>query len=305
MLAAGSESGAVNKYFNGAFKRDMGRLAASYPQEMLSSGNGLNQDITDSLLGVPTDYTSIPGINPSFVLSGSDAYKFLKTFAGSDSYSAPYDEVMGSLQQGTLVKCARADSQALRAGKQDPENYENAAEAFGNIQRLQYDSEMKIRGDMDASDEANREALKRLVFLGTELAGEPEMGFAAKVSWRTGMWAVKEFGGDAFVDWGPERTEGVEDRNYEMLAQTRYTMTSTLLEGGWKATTPLPEDLRGPDGKLASFEELARDGKLQDFDDWVNEQRGGAVSLQQKQAHASGLMDTAQADGVAHAVDSG
>ncbi|SEG41422.1 hypothetical protein SAMN05216223_10547 [Actinacidiphila yanglinensis] len=315
MLAAGNNADEVDKYFDGWAKQDMGRLAASYPAEMTAGGNDLNQNVTESMLGVPADYTNIPGVNPAFTLSSADTYKFLKTFAGDDSYTAPYDEVMGNFQHDILVKCAQEDAKAVQAGKADPQHYDIASLAFGNTGRLQYDAEMKVRGDMDASDEANREGLKRLIILGSEVAGEPEMGYGATLAWRVFSFSAKEYGGAAYVDHGEERTEGVNDKNYEMLMQTRYNMTSTLLEGGWQQSTPLPDDLKGPDGKLKPFEELAKDNDLDSFNDWVNEQRtvpghdgdpsSPTGSLQQKQAIAGGLMDTSQADGVAHEVDGG
>ncbi|WP_433891014.1 hypothetical protein [Streptomyces sp. CA-111067] len=305
MIAAGRNRNEINASYDGTSKMDLGRLAASYPNELFSGGNGLNSNIKQSTLGVPTDYTDIPGVTPSFVLSPEDTYSFLETFAGDDSSTAPYDEVMGSLQHTVLIKCAQVDNAAVRAGKQDPQHYEDAAQGFGTVQRMQYEAEIKVRGDKDAMDEATRENQKRLLILGGELAGEPELNFALRQGWRAGMFTVKEFGGSAYVDSGVERTEGVEDKNYEMLMQTRYTMTSTLLDGGWKVTTPLPDDLRGPDGKLKPYEELAKDKKLDDFDDWVNEQRGGPEALQHKQSIAGSLLNNNAADLIAHEVDEG
>lgn len=308
MLAAGNNADEINKNFDGWAKQDMGRLAASYPQELLNSGSGLDQNIKDSMLGVPVDFSPVVGTNPSFLLSGADTYKFMKTFAGDDSYTAPYDEVMGGLQHDILVKAAHQDATAVNSGKQDPNSYNLAAQAFGNIGRQEYNAEKKIRGDMDASDEANREALKRFVILGSEVVGEPELGYGATLAWRVGMFTAKEYGGSAYVDQGEPRTEQLEDKNYERIMQTHYTMTSTLLEGGWTPTTALPDDLKGPDGKLKPFEELAKDNQLDSFDDWVNEQRGDAQhpdSLQQKQSFTTSMMDSSEADNVARDVDGG
>jgi|GEM_PF-1584054 hypothetical protein len=303
MLAAGNNADEIDKYFDGVSKQDLGRLAASYPAELTASGSGLSQGVTDSMLGVPAEWNAIPGVNPAFILGPDDTYKFLKTFAGDDSYTAPYDEAMGKFQHDVLVKAAQEDAKAVNAGKNDPNHYYDAAQAFGNIGRFEYNAEMKVRGDMDESDEATREGLKRLVILGSELAGEPELGAAATLGWRAGMFAAKEYGGEAFVDQGTERTDGVKDKDYEMIMQSHYTMTSTLLEGGWKPDEPLPADLKGPDGKLKSYEELAKDNQLDTFDDWVNEQRNGSESLWHKQSLASSLINTAEADNVSHEVD--
>ncbi|WP_328466910.1 hypothetical protein [Streptomyces sp. NBC_00448] len=306
MLAAGNNAGEIDKNFDGWAKQDLGRLAASYPQELISSGSGMSHDVKDSMLGVPAGFKPVVGTNPSFLLNGQDTYKFLKTFAGDDSYSAPYDEVMGNLQHDILVKAARIDATAVNSGKQDPNAYDLASQAFGNIGRQQYDAEKHVRGGMDASDEANREALKRFIVLGSEVAGEPELGYGATLAWRVGMFSLKEYGGAAYVDQGEPRTEQLEDGNYERIMHTHYTMTSTLLEGGWKTTTPLPADLKGPDGKLKPFEELAKNNQLDDFDDWVNEQQGDAAhpdSLEQKQSLTSSMMNSAEADEYAHEVD--
>ncbi|WP_335972050.1 hypothetical protein [Streptomyces sp. CA2R106] len=306
MLAAGNNADEIDKYFNGLSKQDLGRLAASYPQEMISSGNAMSHDVPDSMLGIPAGYQPVVGTNPSFLLNGQDTYKFLKTFAGDDSYSEPYDEVMGKLQHDILVKAAHTDATAVNSGKQDPNTYNLAAQAFGNIGREQYNAERKVRGDMDASDEANREALKRSLIFGSEIAGEPELSYGPALAWRVGMFSLKEFGGAAYVDQGEPRTEDLKDKNYERIMQTHYTMTSTLLAGGWKTTTPLPADLKGSDGQLKSFEDLSKNNQLGEFNDWVNEQQGDAEhpdSLEQKQSLASSTITSAETDQYAHEVD--
>lgn len=309
MLAAGNNADEIDKSFDGSAKQDLGRLAASYPQEMLGSGSGLDQNITDSTLGIPSPYTPVVGTNPSFLLSPDDTYRFLKTFAAEDSYSAPYDEAMGNLQHDILVRAATADATAVKNHEQDPGLYNDAVQGFANVQRLEYDSELHVRGGMDAADEANREALKRFLILGSEVVGEPELAYGATLAWRVGMFTAKEYGGSAYVDQGEPRTEQLEDGNYERIMQSHYLMTSTLLEGGWQHTE-LPDDLKGPDGKLASYEELAKNNRLEEFDDWINEQRvgvdgkdNGPDSLQQKQSHAGSIYNSAEGDRVAHEVD--
>ncbi|MFE9453589.1 hypothetical protein [Streptomyces sp. NPDC006739] len=299
ILAAGHDED-VHK-FDGLFKQDMGRLAASYAPEMLIGGHNVDENIGESSFDSPTQYDKIPGIDPAFYLSPQDTYRFMKTFADDDGMSAPFDEAMGRLQHDVLVKAAKFDHDANTAGK-DARSYDLAAKAFGNTQRLEYDAEMKIRGEMDESEKAFKEHLKQAAILGSEIAGEPELPAAWKMAWRGGMFALKEYGGGAYVESGPERTEVVKEKNFEMVSQARYTMATTLMDGGWK-TTPLPDDLKGQDGKIKSFEDLSKDHQLEAFNDWANEQREGEVSFHTKQVLAAGELSNQDADVYVKEVD--
>lgn len=290
--------------FNGVFKRDMGRLAASYAPEMLIGGHNVDENSGDSSFGEPMEYDEIPGIDPAFYLSPQDTYRFMKTFSDEDSMTAPFDEAMGELQHDALVRAAKLDHDAIAAGKQDPRCYDLTAKAFGNTQRLEYDAEMKIRGEMDESEKATREHIMQAVTLGSELVGEPELTGAWKLVWRGGMFAAKEYSGSAYVDLGTDRTDRVDEKNFEMVAQSRYMMATTLMDGGWK-TTPLPADLKGGDGKIKSFEELSKDHQLGAFNDWVNEQREGQVPFHTKQVLSAGELSNQDADVYVREVDGG
>ncbi|WP_067119130.1 hypothetical protein [Streptomyces yokosukanensis] len=292
IIAAGH---AETDEFNGVFKKDMGRLAASYAPEILIGGHNVDENSGDSSFGSPIEYDNIPGVDPAFYLSPQDTYRFMKTFSDDDGMTAPFDEAMGKLQHDVLIKAAQADHDSIAAGKGDPRSYDFAAKAFGNTQRLEYDAEMKIRGEMDESEKAFKEHLKQAAILGSEVVGEPELPAAWTLAWRGGMFALKEYGGGAYVESGPERTEQVNERNFEMVAQARYTMATTLMDGGWK-TTPLPNDLKGEDGKLKPFEELAKDHQLEAFNDWANEQREGEVSFHTKQVLSAGELSNQDAD---------
>ncbi|UXY29164.1 hypothetical protein [Streptomyces sp. HUAS TT20] len=299
ILAAGH---AETHEFNGLFKKDMGRLAASYAPEMLIGGHNVDENSGDSSFGSPTEYDDVLGVDPAFYLSPQDTYRFMKTFSDDDGMTAPFDEAMGKLQHDVLIRTAKFDHDAIAAGKQDPRTYDLAAKAFGNTQRLEYDAEMKIRGEMDESEKAFKEHLKQAAILGSELTGEPELSAVWTLAWRGGMFAAKEYGGGAYVESGPERTEKVDEKNFEMVAQARYTMATTLMEGGWK-TTPLPDDLKGEDGKLKSFEELSKDHQLEAFNDWANEQREGDVPFHTKQVLSAGELSNQDADVYVKEVD--
>jgi hypothetical protein len=299
ILAAGHSD---VRNFDGLFKQDMGRMAASYAPEMLTGGHNVDENIGDSSLGQPVPYDPIPGLDPGFYLNPGDTYRFLKTFSDDDTMTAPFDESMGKLQHDVLVSAAKFDHDAIAAGKQDPRSYDFAAKALGNTQRLEYKAEMKIRGEMDESEKLFKEHLKQAAILVSEVAGEPELPAAWALAWRGGMFAAKEFGGGAYVESGPERTEKVDERNFEMVVQARYTMASTLVDGGW-STTPIPDDLKGEDGKLKPFEELVEQHKLEAFNDWANEQREGAVPFHTKQVLSAGELSNQDADVFVSEVD--
>lgn len=303
ITAAGHDKGLLD--FNGNFKNDMGRLAATYAPEMLTGGHNVDEDPNSpSGFGQPVPYDPIPGVDPRFYLSPGDTYLFMKTFADDDGKTGPFDTAMGKLQQDVLAAAARSDRQAIADGKQDPRSFEFAAKAFGNTQRLEYKAEMKIRGEMDESEKAFKEDLKMAAVGVSELVGEPELPAAGALAWRGGMFAIKEFGGGAYVDSGPDRTEAVEEAHTEAVAQSNYTTTSALLAGGWK-TDPLPADLRGEDGKLKPYEDLVKDHKLDEFNNWVNDQRSGPVPFHTKAVLSGGELSNEQADQYADAADSG
>lgn len=218
--------------FDRHFKQDMGRMAASYAPEMLTGGHNVHEDVGDSSMDEPVPYDKVPGVNPGFYLSPQDTYRFMKTFADDDAMSAPFDAAMGKLQHDVLVKSAKIDHDAIAEGKQDPGSFGNAAKFFGSTQRFEYAAQLKIRGEMDESEEAFREHLKQAAVLGSELVGEPELGAAATMAWRGGMFALKEYGGGAYVESGADRAEEVKEKDLETVLQSRYTMTSTLAEGG-------------------------------------------------------------------------
>ncbi|HEY3477675.1 MAG TPA: hypothetical protein VGL02_02145, partial [Streptomyces sp.] len=275
-----------------------------YAPEMLTGGHNVDENSGPSGFGQPVPYDPIPGVDPSFYLSPEDTYSFMKTFADDDGKTQPFDEAMGKLQHDVLIAAAKYDKDAIAAGKQDPRSFDFAAKAFGNTGRLEYDAELKIRGEMDESEKKFKEDLKTVGIGVAEIAGEPELPGMWTLAWRAGSFAVKEFGGGAYVESGPDRVEGVNDKNFEMVVQARYTMASSLIDGGWE-TTPIPDGLKGEDGKLKSFEELSKDNKLEQFNDWVNDQREGAVPFHTKQVLSAGELSNQDADVYARKAEGG
>jgi hypothetical protein len=308
--------------FNGNFKSDMGRLAATYAPEFATAGNVMDGiDVDDSSFGAPsaTTYHELPGLSPVFHLGGVDTYNFLKIFADSDAHSAPYDEAMGTLQHEVLVKAAQMDKAALLHNTPGTDgNFNRSAKAFGNVARLQYDAMAKVRGDMDKQEEAFRENFKAGLILPMELVGEPEMGYGPTMLWRAATWGGKEFGLTSGIEMtaGPEELEGVDERNLEMIEASRYNTASALVEGGWP-TTKLPADLLGKDGRLKPFDELSdstdpkeaeeqRKERLDQFDAWLADQDlpVGTTDFHSREEEGSGLLTTSQADVVAHKAES-
>ncbi|SEG92715.1 hypothetical protein SAMN05216223_12675 [Actinacidiphila yanglinensis] len=297
--------------FDGWFKQDMGRLAASYAPEMVTGSytqNGFGDP--DSSMGPPqaAAFKDLPGLKPGFYLSASDTYRFLKTFAGDDSWSDPLDTAMGDLQRRTLTAAAVADRKALDAKSGYAQNFTDAAKAFGGFSRLEYDAMAKVRGDTDKSQETFMENEKRALFLGLELAGEPEVKLLEpvnrKLMWRSGMWWGKEFPLADFFK-GPEETEELGENQRIIQESARYSIARPLIDAGWK-TTPIPPELRDKDGKLLEFEQFAGDkAKLAKFSAWLGDQNlpTGTDTFHGEEEAASGDLTSTQSDLVASEVD--
>jgi len=309
--------------FNGKFKSDMGRLAATYAPEFATAGNVMDAVASDdSSFGAPSDesYHELPGLEPAFHLGGVDTYNFLKIFADADAHSAPYDEAMGNLQHDVLLRAARMDKEGLIKDTPGGANYFNrAAKAFGNVSRLEYNATVKVRGESDEQVDAFRENLKAGLILPMEMVGEPDWSYGPTMLWRAFTWGGKEFGLTTAISMtaGPEELEGVEEKNIEMLEASRYNTASILVEAGWP-TTDIPSDLRDKDGKLKPFEELSdsadpekaeeqRADRLGQFDRWLADQDipVGTSTFHDREEEGSGLLTSAQADAVAHAAEKG
>lgn len=131
-----------------------------------------------------------------------------------------------------LIAAAKYDKDAIAAGEQDPRSFDFAAKAFGNTGRLEYDAELKIRGEMDESEKKFKEDLKTVGIGVAEIAGEPELPGMWTLAWRAGSFAVKEFGGGAYVESGPDMSSPA--RTGSRASTTRTSRWSSRPATPWR-----------------------------------------------------------------------
>lgn len=166
----------------------------------------------------------------------------------------------------------------------------------------------RVRGDVDTSQEAYLENEKRALFLGLELAGEPEIKLLEpinrKLMWRSCMWWGKEFPLADFFK-GPEDAEELDENQKVIQESARYSVARPLIDAGWK-TTPIPPELRDKDGNLLEFDQFAGDkAKLAKFSEWLGDQNlpTGTDTFHGEEEAASGDLTSTQSDLVADEVD--
>ena len=261
-------------------KDSIANVAASYSHEMLTGSRTDDAEGRTSEMGKPDDFNDIPGVTPSFYLSPEATYKFIHGFADSDHHSAPFDEAMGELYNSATTAAAQYDQNAIANGRLDPEKWELAHNAFGSLAGLQYQSQLKVRGDMDASDKAFREGIAKVLTLGIGKVPTPQ-GFAAKWAWKGFTFAVGK-GLGAYKAGGETRVDQVEADDDQVALTAKYTVATQLVASGWPHSE-IPADLKGEDGELLSIDEIAGDqGKIDSFDQWTDENNTGNYNFDNK-----------------------
>lgn len=249
-------------------KDSLSKVAASYSHEMLTGARNDDGHSRTSGFGKWKDFDDIPGVTPAFYLSPEDTYKFLHGFADDDQLSEPFDEAMGNLYNSVTWVAARRDQAAVKDGKNDPRNWENAHYAFGSLAGLQYQSQLDVRGAMDESDKKLRQNISMVLTLGMGKVPTPQ-GFAAKWAWKGLTFAAKK-GLKEFVKGGQTRVGQVEANDDQMTLTARYTVAAQLVDAEYPHNE-IPADIRDENGKLLSIDQIAKDqNKIKSFDEWTD-----------------------------------
>ena len=250
-------------------KDSLGNVAASYSHEMLTGGQTEDALCRMSGLGKPQDFDGLPGVNPSFYLSTADTYKFLHGFADNDQLADKFDSAMGDLYTVVTTEAAKQDKAAIAAGKNDPEHWEDAHGAFGGLAGLQYQSQMDVRGAMDASDKKLRENIRLAITLGVGEIPSPQ-GLAAKYAWKGVTNVTNQTLLKSYVNGGQTRAGQVEANDDQMTLTAMYTVATQLVNADYPHTD-IPADIRGPNGKLLSVAEIAQDqDRINSFNKWTD-----------------------------------
>ena len=266
-------------------KDSMGEIAASYAPEMLT-GSRLG-DAADRQSGTnpPSNFDRIPGVEPAFYLSPADTYWFLKTFAEEDWMSRPFDQAMGELQQQVLRDAGHADAAAVDVGQPDPRNFDRAVAAFGNTAGLEYQAQLKVRGDMDEFDAKMRGLMKDMLGVGL-INRVPGSEYVGEVAWESFKFAAGK-GLNVWVEGASKRISGVEAEHDRIVLAARYQVAKALLDAGWPADISSASSIMAG-GELLSYEEIAKDEtKTRDLGDWLDQNGGGGNSFDEKGDNAA------------------
>jgi hypothetical protein len=264
-------------------KDSLGKVAGSYSHEMLTGGRTDDGRVRESGMGKPGEpgsFEDIPGVTPAFYLNPEDTYRFLHGFAESDELSEPFDEAMGNLQSSVTQLSAQRDRDAIKAGQQDPGNYERAMHAFGNLGGLQYQSMKDVRGSMDEFDKKVRENISKIVTLGIGKVPTPT-GFAAKWAWK-GFTKAAGAGLKQYVKGGTTRVQLLESQDLQETLAMGYQSAANLVNAGYPHSE-IPPEIRGADGKLLSIDEITKDdSKLSKFYAWSDSNNKPPYNMDKK-----------------------
>jgi hypothetical protein len=264
-------------------KESLAKVAGSYSHEMLTGGRTDDGRTRVSGMGKPGEpgaFEDIPGVTPAFYLSTEDTYRFLHGFADSDVLSEPFDEAMGNLQNSVTQLAAQRDRDAIKAGQQDPGNYERAMDGFGSLAGLQYQSMKDVRGSMDEFDKKVRENISKIVTLGIGKVPTPT-GFAAKWAWKAFTKAAGA-GLKQFVKGGTTRVQLLESQDLQETLAMNYQSAAILVNAGYPHSE-IPAEIRGADGKLLSIDEITKDDtKLSKFYAWSDSNNQPPYNMDKK-----------------------
>lgn len=249
-----------------AIKPTLGRLAASYTHELLTGGRADDGRGLSSGFGKPANYDDLPGVTPAFYLNLEDTFRFLHGFADSDDLSDPFDEAMGNLYNTVIKTAAQRDRDAIRAGHQDPHQFQRSMAAFGSLGGLQYEAMKDVRGSMDAFDKKVRETISKVVTLGMGKVPTPS-GFAGKWVWK-GITKAAGAGLKDFVKGDKTRVEILQEKDLQLTLSMKYQTAAILVDAGYPHNE-IPAKIRGADGKLLSVDQIMKDETtLRAFYEW-------------------------------------
>ncbi|MGH3319396.1 MAG: hypothetical protein ACRDN9_04295 [Streptosporangiaceae bacterium] len=274
-----------------SMKDSMGEVAASYAPEIIAGSRRDDAPGRSSGFGKPDDWDSIPGLDPNFYLSPGDTYKFLKTFGNNDQLSKLFDDAMAGLQQRLLHDAAVADKKAIAEGTQDPENFGDTAAALGFAGGLEYNAQLKVRGDMDAFDK-KVQGYTNDIFNYTvgKLPG-------SNLAWD----AIKYAAGKGFAEvTTPDHTrvDHLENEADTMRATVTYDMARSLYEADYPMRHDPPSSIMEY-GHLKPFAQIVSEGHLEALNDWFDENHErGSVSFDDKGEDSSQRMEGTRDGGV-------
>ncbi|MEV7803495.1 hypothetical protein AB0O28_11165 [Microbispora sp. NPDC088329] len=234
-------------------------IAGAYATEMAEGANlGDSNQLLPSAFGPVR--SRVPGLAPAFRLSPEDTYRFLLTFAGSESDRRPFDQGMGDLAERLVGVNVPPMLQAA-----DPSRLDDVFAALGNVRGFELAAAEKHLKALDDIAERN------------ELAGDMAWDASQLVLGKALpqgelLWLMLDQSRGLLNDLGPDEKTNVEHLhdgdNAETLAR-QHTVAGLLLGAGFPATVspknyqaacPPGVAIADDKGNLRPFSDIAKSG---------------------------------------------
>lgn len=239
-------------------------LAASYAPELLGGANLRDMRGHESSLAKPDGWIAYVGLDPHFFLSIDDTHAFLRLIAADDASSARFDQTAQELYERLLGQAAAFDAE------HGPNELGRTAQLFGALAAVQYLAQLDVRGNMDASDQAVRDALAKGFNFVLGKVPTPA-GQVAGWGWRALKWGVAQ-GVDEWRRGEDEDTRVAVLHNARMQAAflRDYQVFAAVAVAVPEIADGLPPELRAPDGGLVDAETLIEAPDMfEAFQSWI------------------------------------
>lgn len=256
-------------------KQGLSDIAASYAPELIASSNIKDTDRSGFVI---PDNVDIPaGLDPQFLISPEEVYKFLHGFGEQDErfdppvdYSESFDKAVGDLYNDSLLAAAEEM-------KKHPNSdaWQDTLTIYGNLAGLQHAGMLDVRDDMDKADQARKDFIANILNKGVGYIPTPQ-GFALKYGVKIGKYALGKVIG-AWRETDPETTRValLEDAEVQASFLRDYQLLNALNEADYPGTNEIPTELLDGDGHLKAPDEIAKDADLiEAYQDWVDSTDG-------------------------------
>ncbi|WP_433377109.1 hypothetical protein [Streptosporangium sp. CA-115845] len=252
----------------------MSMLAGAYAAEIIEGASFRDANRTGNSVFEKTD-TLILGLNPKFVLSPGDTYRFMKTFADSAEHMKPFEEGMGRFSRHLM------DSAAAKDQGKNTEYLGRAFTGLGYVAGMQIAATNAVQKEMDEYDQKMRDRLFFILGLGVDAAGFAASGLKlVETSFDDFIWFLISKPSsetiDSYKDIDETRLDKLKEGNRLATLGSEYWIFHELKRYGFSYKVP-PTDpafshppITGANGNLLPFGTLAKDPKaLKNLADWL------------------------------------
>ncbi|MBP2705694.1 hypothetical protein JOL79_17915 [Microbispora sp. RL4-1S] len=255
-------TGAARFPFAGPTRVHLAEIAGAYATEITA---GADLGGGDQLL--PSAFepvrSRIAGLRPAFRLSPADTYRFMLTFAASETDRLPFESAMGDLAR----RLVRDGVPAMLASK-NPTALDDVFAALGNVRGFELAAVSTYGKARDDAVEADKQLWS--AYFGTALgvAGLAVPGMAGAIVW-TGLstgWSLY----DTYSPDPEKETDKLEAMDRQETLGRQHTIAQLLMDAGfpakvspgaYQATCPPGVAVAGEDGRLRPFPDIIRSGE--------------------------------------------